>query len=154
MAPPSHLIEPLEAAIVKIKAAFEADWLDAGCPDDSDVLSEKTKEMFSIAMEPVSKYLDNAFWSYTTDQISGTVIGDISGPLKALYDAFERLWSLFGRYMPLAFYESIIDTRKNITERAERMAVIPEPEEEGDDDDLSDDSIDSVIEHAERYSDF
>ncbi len=142
MAPPPALLTDLEMASVKIQAAFEADWLEAGCPDDCDVLSEQTTEMFSTAIEPARKYLDAAFWAYTTNQISGIVVGDISGPLLELYDAFERLWNICGRYVPLTFCEGLITSRQRIADRAERYCL---PPPEGNDAGCDDDDNDELM---------
>lgn len=137
------MLPDLAAVSAQIEQSFTQDWLDAGCPDDSDVLTERTKEMLSDALARYCEAYDTMFWDYTKVQISGEVVGDISpGPF---YDDFVRLWGQYGHYVPDVGCERVIAARQRIADRAERYhlaALEPEPvtggaggceEEEGDD---------------------
>ncbi len=142
MAPPPHLLTDLQTACLAIDKVLESDWIDG--------IITYSKEMVENALEPVRKYLDAAFWAYTKDQISGVVVGDISGSLLELFLEYERVYTRFSYYTKCVTYESVLDTRQRIAERAVRMAEVPEEEPEDEyepdypeyDDGLSDHSDD------------
>ncbi len=114
--------------------------------------------MFINAMQPAINWLSDALWRYTMDQMTGAVVGDISGPVKDIYDAFDWLWVFCGRQatrgrLIVGAIHSVRSERARIAQRAHRLA---EPEIVGDDedDDVSDDSIDQLIDELEYYQDF
>jgi hypothetical protein len=135
-------------AVVRVQVAqsFEQDWLDADCPNDSDVLSERTKEMLYNALTLYCNAYETMFWNYTKTQLSSDAKGDISDPYG--YSDFVSLWSQYGRHLSNLHCDSVIAARQRIADRAERYrlaALEPEPvtgggaggdDDEGDDDEL------------------
>ncbi len=149
MAPPPHLLADLEKACAVIDNALDRDWVD--CCFSAVECSQSTADLIWSTLSPVHRYLNSALWDYSMDQIPRKVVGDISGPLLELYNAYERAHNRYRCYSDLSLFESILELRQRIAERAERYRLAP-PESEpttgggagGEDDDGEDDDDELV----------
>ena len=125
MAPPPHLLADLEKACAVIDKALDTDWIDNLLSAPYGECSQTTVDLIEVALTPIHSYLNSALWDYSMDQIPRKVVGDISGLLLELYNAYEQAYNRYLRYCDLSLFESVLELRQRIADRAERYRLAP-----------------------------
>ncbi len=156
---PEELFLSFIETVPQLDQITDKAWMNSDFGDTVE-LSDSAKQLLTETFAPVQEYLESAFWDFTASQLEGETTDDIAPPLTSFWDVYITFYERFSRFAPIfdraGLHPSIVGMRNRIRDRAERLSQPYEDEEPDEELDAirSEDSLDSLLEEAERLADF